>query len=253
MVRYAIITGASSGFGKAISSVLAEEGFKLILLARREDKLTLVKNDLQAKGFDAITYTLDIRNVKDVESWAQSLPNEIKENIEVLINNAGLAVGRSSVEDGLVDDWDRMIDTNLKGLLYVSKAIIPYLRARKKGSLINITSIAGKEAYLGGNVYCASKAAVDHLTKTMRLELAQDQIRVCSIAPGAAETEFSMVRFKGDKEKADEVYKGFDALQAIDIAEAVRFVITRPSHVSIHDMVIMPTAQATASLIYKNQ
>jgi len=169
-----------------------------------------------------------------------------------LINNAGLAVGRGPIDEGLIDDWDRMIDTNVKGLLYVTRAIVPFLKKNKKGHIFNLGSIAGKEVYAGGNVYCASKHAVDALSKAMRIDLVDYNIKVTNIAPGAAETEFSIVRFKGDESTAKSVYSGFEPLAAIDIAETIYFVATRPAHVTINDLTIMPTAQASATVIHKN-
>ncbi|MBM3165189.1 MAG: SDR family NAD(P)-dependent oxidoreductase [Bacteroidetes bacterium] len=247
MVSYAIITGASSGFGAAIARVLAEEGFGLILLARRKDRLEALQQQLLGINPNVITHCLDVRDVKAVEQWCNQVDSSIKERVEVLVNNAGLAAGRNTIDEGLLSDWEEMIDTNLKGLLYVTKAVLPWMKIRNTGIIINITSIAGKEAYPQGNVYCATKAAVDHLTKSMRIDLLPHGIRVSSIAPGAAETEFSLVRFKGDSKAAKAVYQGFQPLVAQDIAETVRFIVTRPPHVSIHDLVIMPAAQASAT------
>lgn len=251
-VKFALVTGASSGFGKEIARVLAQEGYSLILWARRIDRLEQLKKELESDQIQVVVHQVDVRDEAQVLKVISEIPAEHLSNIEVLINNAGLAVGRSSVEDGITDDWERMIDTNLKGLLYVSKAIIPYLKANQSGSIINMGSIAGKEAYPSGNVYCASKAAVDQLTKAMRLDLVMYNIRVGLISPGAALTEFSNVRFKGDVETAQKVYDGFEPLSAMDVAEAVRFMVTRPPHVSIHDLVIMPTAQASATVFNKS-
>jgi len=247
MVSYAIITGASSGFGAAIARVLAEEGFGLILLARRKDRLEALQQQLLGINPNVITHCLDVRDGKAVEQWCNQVDSSIKERVEVLVNNAGLAAGRNTIDEGLLSDWEEMIDTNLKGLLYVTKAVLPWMKIRNTGIIINITSIAGKEAYPQGNVYCATKAAVDHLTKSMRIDLLPHGIRVSSIAPGAAETEFSLVRFKGDLKAAQAVYQGFQPLVAQDIAETVRFIVTRPPHVSIHDLIIMPSAQASAT------
>jgi NADP-dependent 3-hydroxy acid dehydrogenase YdfG len=190
---------------------------------------------------------LDVRDVKAVEQWSQQLPSSIQQRTTVLVNNAGLAAGRNTLDEGVIGDWEEMIDTNLKGLLYVTKAVLPWMKDQKCGTIVNITSIAGKEAYPQGNVYCATKAAVDHLTKSMRMDLLPHGIKVSSIAPGAAETEFSLVRFKGDSRAAKAVYQGFQPLVAQDIAETLRFIVTRPPHVSIHDVVIMPSAQASAT------
>jgi NADP-dependent 3-hydroxy acid dehydrogenase YdfG len=252
MVKYALITGASSGFGAAIASSLAKEGYGLILTARRLDRLIALKETLSQDSPDIIIGQLDVRDRAAVNQWVDALEDHVKQNLSVLINNAGLAAGRSTIDQGLASDWEQMIDTNLTGLLYVSQAVIPLLKARKEGLIINITSIAGKEAYPQGNVYCATKAAVDQLTKGMRMDLLPFGIRVSSIAPGAAETEFSLVRFKGDEDQASAVYQGFTPLDAKDIADAVQFIVTRPPHVSIHDLVIMPSAQASATLFKKD-
>jgi len=231
MVKYALITGASSGFGAAIASCLAKEGYGLILTARRLDRLIALKEMLSQDSPDIIIGKLDVRDRAAVNQWVDALEDHVKQNLSVLINNAGLAAGRSTIDQGLASDWEQMIDTNLTGLLYVSQAVIPLLKARKEGLIINITSIAGKEAYPQGNVYCATKAAVDQLTKGMRMDLLPFGIRVSSIAPGAAETEFSLVRFKGDEDQASAVYQGFTPLDAKDIADAVQFIVTRPPHV----------------------
>jgi NADP-dependent 3-hydroxy acid dehydrogenase YdfG len=252
MVKYALITGASSGFGAAIASCLAKEGYGLILTARRLDRLIALKETLSQDSPDIIIGQQDVRDRAAVNQWVDALEDHVKQNLSVLINNAGLAAGRSTIDQGLASDWEQMIDTNLTGLLYVSQAVIPLLKARKEGLIINITSIAGKEAYPQGNVYCATKAAVDQLTKGMRMDLLPFGIRVSSIAPGAAETEFSLVRFKGDEDQASAVYQGFTPLDAKDIADAVQFIVTRPPHVSIHDLVIMPSAQASATLFKKD-
>lgn len=247
MVNYAIITGASSGFGAAMARVLAEEGFGLVLLARRVERLEALQEELKSLAPEILTYGLDIRDIKAVELWSEQLPSNIQKNTTLLVNNAGLAAGRNTLDEGVLSDWEQMIDTNLKGLLYVTKAVLPWMKDQRSGTIVNITSIAGKEAYPQGNVYCATKAAVDQLTKSMRMDLLPHGIRVSSIAPGAAETEFSLVRFKGDAAAAKAVYQGFQPLVAQDIAETLRFIVTRPSHVSIHDVVIMPSAQASAT------
>ena len=252
MVKYALITGASSGFGAAIASSLAKEGYGLILTARRLDRLIALKETLSQESPDIIIGKLDVRDRAAVNQWVDALEDHVKQNLSILINNAGLAAGRSTIDQGLASDWEQMIDTNLTGLLYVSQAVIPLLKARKEGLIINITSIAGKEAYPQGNVYCATKAAVDQLTKGMRMDLLPFGIRVSSIAPGAAETEFSLVRFKGDEDQASAVYQGFTPLDAKDIADAVQFIVSRPPHVSINDLVIMPSAQASATLFKKD-
>lgn len=252
MVKYAFITGASSGFGTAIASVLAKEGYGLVLTARRLNRLKELKETLSGISPDIIIGSVDVRDRLAVNTWVDLLPAEVKKNLEILVNNAGLAAGRAPIDQGDVSDWEQMIDTNLTGLLYVSKAVIPLMKSRQSGKIINITSIAGKEAYSQGNVYCATKAAVDHLTKAMRIDLLPYGINVSAIAPGAAETEFSLVRFKGNSDQADAVYKGYTPLQAKDIAETVQFIVTRPPHVCIQDLIIMPSAQASATVFKKD-
>ena len=204
-----------------------------------------------AHDVDIVTLSFDVREQQAVENAINLISEKVKNKLEILINNAGLAVGKGPIDNGIIDDWERMIDTNIKGLLYVSNAVIPVLKSNAKGHIINIGSIAGKEVYPGGNVYCASKHAVDALSKAMRIDLVSHQIKVTNIAPGAAETEFSVVRFKGNKEAADAVYSGFDPLTAIDIAETVYFAATRPAHVNLNDIVIMPTAQASSTILNK--
>jgi len=249
--KIALITGASSGIGEATARLLALNGYDLILTARREDRLKKVTSEIKSQtGRKILELIFDVRNNAEVQENIASLKDAWK-NVDVLINNAGLAAGLSSIKDGLINDWERMIDTNIKGLLYVSKSVIPLMVERKSGHIINIGSIAGKEVYPNGNVYCATKYAVDALTQGMRMELLASKIKVTSICPGAAETEFSTVRFHGDKEKARNVYKGFTPLYASDIAEAILWVVTRPSHVNINDMLIMPTSQANATTILR--
>jgi 3-hydroxy acid dehydrogenase/malonic semialdehyde reductase len=251
MKGYAFITGASSGFGKAIAETLANEGYNLVIAARRTERLEELKTLLSRLAIDIRILTMDVRNENEVQQAVSSLPQDVQDRIEILINNAGLAVGRGPIDQGISDDWDRMIDTNVKGLLYVTKAVVPYLKKQQHGHIVNIASIAGKEVYPGGNVYCASKHAVDALSRSMRIDLVQYGIKVTNIAPGAAETEFSIVRFKGDQQTADSVYEGYDALQAQDIADSVLFAVTRPAHVNISDITIMPTAQASATIVHK--
>lgn len=253
MEKYVFITGATSGFGEACAQIFAENSWNLILTGRREDRLTALKNRLQ-KEYDIDVHTLcfDVREEAEVFNSVESLPNNVKTKINILINNAGLAVGRGPIDEGLIDDWDRMIDTNVKGLLYSTRAVVPYLKKNKRGHIFNLGSIAGKEVYPGGNVYCASKHAVDALSKAMRIDLVEYGIKVTNIAPGAAETEFSLVRFKGDESTAKSVYKGFEPLVAKDIADTIYFVATRPAHVTINDLTIMPTAQASATVFHKS-
>ena len=251
MDQFAFITGATSGFGEATARVLSQNGYSLILMARRQDRLEKLKGELSSEKCKVILIQTDVRNENDVLKSVNSLPNEVKSNIQILVNNAGLAVGRGPIESGITDDWERMIDTNIKGLLYVTKAVVPFLIANKSGHIVNIASIAGKEVYPGGNVYCATKHAVDALSRSMRIDLVQYGIKVTNIAPGAAETEFSIVRYKGDSETANSVYNGYEPLVAQDIAETILFVVTRPAHVTINDLTIMPTAQASASVLWK--
>lgn len=252
MKNIAVITGASSGFGKAIAYRFAENGFDLILTARRADLLESIKSDLKQKfGINVLALCFDVRDEHQVENAHDNIPKEWR-NWSVLVNNAGLAVGRESLENGLSDDWNRMIDTNVKGLLYITRTFVRFMKENKKGTIINIGSIAGKETYAGGNVYSATKFAVDALTKSMRIDFLPYNIRVSQIAPGAAETEFSLVRFKGDADKASSVYDGYTPLSADDIADAAWFIASRPQHVCINDMVIMPTAQANATTFHKN-
>ena len=251
MDKFAFVTGATSGFGEATARLLAKNGYSLILMARRMERLEILKHDLSSENCKVYMLQTDVRNENEVIQAVNSLPDEVKSNIRVLVNNAGLAVGRGPIELGISDDWERMIDTNIKGLLYVTKAVVPFLIANKSGHIVNIASIAGKEVYPGGNVYCATKHAVDALSRSMRIDLVQYGIKVTNIAPGAAETEFSIVRFKGNSETANSVYDGYEPLVAQDIAETILFVVTRPAHVTINDLTIMPTAQASASVLWK--
>ena len=250
MSKIALVTGATSGIGKATAQILAKNNYKIILCGRREDRLLELKNELLAFT-EVHTLSFDVRDKKAVFESVDSLP-ETFSKIDVLINNAGNAHGLDSIQNGDLDDWDAMIDINVKGLLYVSKAIIPKMIAQKSGHIINIGSIAGKEVYANGNVYCASKHAVDALNQAMRIDLNPFGIRVGAIHPGAVETEFSEVRFKGNSERAANVYNGFEPLRAEDIADIIHFVISRPYHVNIADLLVLPTAQASATIINKS-
>jgi NADP-dependent 3-hydroxy acid dehydrogenase YdfG len=249
--KIAFITGASAGIGAATAKLLASQQYNLILAARRVDALKELANQLNAQfGIQTLVVKLDVRNRKEVQETIAGFPAEWQK-INVLVNNAGLASGLSSIDEGDIDDWDVMIDTNVKGLLYVTRHVIPLMKNNESGHIINIGSIAGKEVYANGNVYCATKHAVDALNKAMRLELSKFPIKVTAIHPGAVETEFSVVRFHGDKDKADKVYEGFENLVAEDIAEAIWFAISRPAHVNINELTIMPTAQPVASVIHR--
>lgn len=249
--RVVMITGATAGFGEATAHIFAANGYDLILTGRRAERLEQLKKVLETKGVQVKTLAFDVREEEAVFGAVDSLSDDWKQRLTILVNNAGLAVGRGPIDSGLTDDWNRMIDTNVKGLLYVTRAVAPILKQNGGGHIVNVASTAGKEVYAGGNVYCATKHAVDALSRAMRLDLVHDGIKVSNIAPGAAETEFSMVRFKGDAQMADSVYDGYDPLLAEDIADAIFYVCTRPKHVCIDDLVIKPTAQANSTTFYK--
>ena len=250
-MKTALITGATSGIGRAIALRLAKEKFALILTARRNDRLQALKqvieHDYETK---ALTLCFDVRVYSQVETAINSLPDEWK-TIDVLVNNAGLAAGLDPIHTASLSDWEQMIDTNIKGLLYITRVISPTMVARKSGHIINIGSIAGETVYPNGVVYCATKHAVKALSQGMRMDFLPYGIRVTEVCPGAVETEFSLVRFKGDQQRADQVYRGFTPLVAEDIAEAVCFAVSQPPHVTIQDLLIMPTAQAAATMIHK--
>ena len=250
MSKIALVTGATSGIGEATAMIFAENGIDVIITGRREDRLNILKNKLQAMNVRVLSLCFDVRSEDDVASNLGNLPSDWKD-VDILVNNAGLAAGLSTFQDGDSDDWNRMIDTNIKGLIYVTRTISPGMIERQKGHIINIGSIAGKEVYPNGNVYCATKHAVDAITKGMRIDMLPHNIKVTQVCPGAVETEFSIVRFHGDKERADKVYEGFDNLVAKDIADCIWFVVSRPPHVNINDMVVMPTAQASGSIFSK--
>lgn len=251
MSKIALVTGATAGIGKAVAKVLADNGYNLIITGRREKILSEVAKEIEKSGVRVLPLSFDVRSLNEVEHYLGNLPVQWQA-IDVLINNAGLAVGLNPLNEGVVDDWERMIDTNVKGLLYVTKIVSNLMiRNWKGGHIVNLCSIAGKEVYPNGNVYCASKHAVDALTKGMRMDFIKYGIRVSQICPGAVETEFSQVRFKGDMERAANVYKGFEPLKGEDIANAIMFMINCPPHVNINDMTIMPTAQANSSIFNK--
>ena len=249
MNKIALITGATAGFGEAIANTFAKNNFDLIITGRRTERLEKLKTSLESEfQVKVLTLSFDVRDQSAVKSNLNSLPKEWK-SIDALINNAGLASGLNHIQDGDIEDWDRMIDTNVKGLLYVSKSIIPLMIERKKGHIINIGSTAGKEVYENGNVYCASKHAVDAISKGMRIDLLGTGIKVTQIAPGAAETEFSLVRFHGDEARAKAAYNGYQPMTPNDIAEQVYYVTTLPENLCINDMVITSLAQANSYYI----
>lgn len=244
--KIALITGATAGIGHETAFLLAQNNYNLILTGRRKERLESIKKELES-NFNCKVQILnfDIRKRAEVENALWSLPDEWK-SIDVLINNAGLAAGLGPVNSADMDDWENMIDTNIKGLLFTTRIVSPWMVKRHSGHIINLSSIAGKEVYPNGSVYCGTKHAVAAITKAMRIELMPSGIKVSSIAPGAVETEFSLVRFNGDEKKAAQVYKGFTPLRAKDIAETILFIITRPAHVNIDDLLIMPINQASA-------
>ncbi len=249
--KTALITGATSGIGRATAQLFAANQINLILCGRRQDRLEALQNDLGAKTKVHIL-NFDVRDKDAVLSSIHNLPEEFS-NIDILINNAGNAHGLEPINDGSVEDWDAMLDINVKGLLYVSKAIIPQMVSKKSGHIINIGSTAGKEVYPKGNVYCASKHAVDAINQGMRMDLNPYGIRVGAVNPGLVETEFSKVRFKGDDVRAETVYSGYQPLKPEDIADIIHFVVTRPYHVNIADLVVMPTAQASSTILNKKE
>jgi 3-hydroxy acid dehydrogenase/malonic semialdehyde reductase len=251
MSKVALITGATAGFGNATARIFAQNGLNLIITGRRIERLQELEKELTTTfKIKVLSLCFDVRNQSEVENALGNLPAGWS-NIDILVNNAGLAAGFSTIDNGSVEDWETMIDTNIKGLLYVSRIILPGMKERRSGHVINIGSVAGKETYRFGNVYCATKHAVDSLTKAMRIDLLPFKIKVTGICPGAAETEFSLVRYKGDVDKANSVYKGFEPLVAQDIAEIIWFAVNRPWHVNLNDIVVTPTAQANTFYIEK--
>lgn len=250
MNKTAFITGATSGIGKSTAILFALNGINLVLCGRRQERLDALKKEL-GKEIQVHTLNFDVRNKEAVMEAVASLPKEF-EQIDILINNAGNAHGMDPIQEGSTDDWDAMLDINVKGLLYVSKALMPQMIERKSGHIINIGSTAGKEVYPKGNVYCASKHAVDAINQGMRIDLNPYGIRVGAVNPGLVETEFSKVRFKGDEDRAENVYKGYQPLQSEDIAEIIHFVVTRPYYVNIADLTVMPTAQASSTILNKD-
>lgn len=249
MSRIALITGATSGIGRATAEAFADLDYRLILCGRRQDRLDEIQHQLSSQT-DVTTLNFDVRDWIDVEEAISTLPNEWKA-IDILVNSAGNAHGMSAIQDGDPNDWDQMIDGNVQGLLYVSRAVIPGMVERKRGHIVNLSSVAGKETYANGTVYCASKAAVEALSTGMRLDLTQHGIKVTNVAPGAVKTEFSVVRFKGDTERADKIYQGFTPLSAEDIADTIVYAVTAPAHVTIADLTILASAQAGAMTIHR--
>jgi len=251
MAKIALITGATAGIGEATAELFAREGYNLILTGRRTDRLDKLAARLNKKyNVEVAVSSFDVRNRDEVVENLEGLPAKWKK-VNVLINNAGLSQGLDPIDKGDMDDWDRMIDTNVKGLLYVTKIVSNWMITNGHGHIVNLGSIAGIDVYANGNVYCASKHAVDALNKAMRLDLLPHGIKVTVVHPGAVETEFSMVRFKGDEKRAKKVYEGFDALSADDVAETIWFAVSRPAHVNINELVVMPTAQANGSTIFR--
>lgn len=243
-----LVTGATSGIGKAIAEIFAANKYNVIITGRRKERLDVLAAELTEKySVKVLPLCFDVRDKQAVEQELNAIPADWKK-INILVNNAGLAVGLGSIQEGVVDDWERMIDTNIKGLLYVSRTIAPLMISNGVGHIINIGSVAGKETYANGNVYCATKHAVDSLSKAMRIDMVQHGIKVTAINPGMVETEFSLVRFKGDEERAKKVYQGITPLSPNDIAETVYWTASRPAHVTINDIVVMPTAQASATV-----
>ena len=251
MKKTVLITGATSGIGLSCARIFTKNNFNIIITGRRKERLGKISQEIAEEfGVEVKTLSFDIRQKDLVFDAVDKLKGQ-GINIDILINNAGLASGLNTLQDGDIDDWEKMIDTNIKGLLYMSRAVLPMMINNESGHIINIGSIAGKEVYPNGNVYCGTKHAVDAITKGMRIDAVKHGIKVSQLAPGAVETEFSVVRFHGDKQKADSVYKGFQPLTPDDIADAVFYVANTPKHVNINDMVIMPTAQASAVVIHK--
>lgn len=245
--KIALITGATAGIGKASAWVFAQQGWSLILTARRQQLLEQIAQEIaQTCGVQTLPLCFDVRSRTETENALQNLPEQWQ-NIDLLLNNAGLAQGLNDFQEGNFDDWEAMIDTNIKGFLYVARLIAPLMAARNTGHIINVGSVAGKEAYAKGHVYCATKFAVDALTKAMRIDLLKHKVKVSSVSPGAVETDFSIVRYKGDTERAAQVYKGYTPLTAEDIADAVWYIASRPPHVVIQDVVLTPLAQASAT------
>ncbi|HUS87664.1 MAG TPA: SDR family oxidoreductase [Bacteroidales bacterium] len=251
MNKIVLITGATSGIGESAARLFAKNRYQIIITGRREDRLNLLEKELSTEyNARVLKLCFDVRDLNQVTDSLGSLPEQWQE-VDILVNNAGLAVGLNHIHEGVVEDWERMIDTNIKGLLYVTRTISPGMVQRGRGHIINIASVAGKEAYEYGNVYCATKFAVDALSKSIRIDLLKHGIKVTNIAPGLVETEFSIVRFKGDKGKASAPYNGLKPLSGDDIADVIYYCATLPEHVTINDILVMPTSQASANHYYR--
>jgi NADP-dependent 3-hydroxy acid dehydrogenase YdfG len=249
--KIVFITGASSGIGKATATAFAKLGANLILAARRIDRLNEISSDLKKK-YKIKTYLikLDVRSYIAVKKEVSNLPSKWKK-IDILINNAGLSRGLNKIQDGVLSDWEEMLDTNVKGLLYISKEVISLMLKNKSGHIINIGSVAGHEVYIGGNVYCASKHAVDALTKGMRMDLVDTPVKISTIDPGLVNTEFNLVRYHGDKKRADNTYTGMQPLTPENVAEAIEFIATRDDNINVAEMIIMPKAQASSMVVHR--
>jgi len=246
-----LVTGATAGIGRETAKLFAKEGCNLILTGRRSSRLAELKSELESAHQIAVSiHSFDISDRKSCEEFVSSIPEEFRE-IDILVNNAGVGRGMDKLHEGNMDDWEEMIDTNVKGLLYVTRLIVPGMVKQNSGHIINVGSIAGQEVYPGGNIYCASKHAVHAISQALRMELVDTPLRVTEIAPGMVETEFSVVRFHGDRERADNVYKGLDPLTGADIADLIVFSASRPAHVQINEVIVMPTAQATATIAHR--
>lgn len=249
--KIAYITGATSGIGEACAHKFAAAGWNLVITGRRLERLLAIENELVQKySCEVLSQCYDVRNLEEVKLAISSLDDKWSK-VDVLVNNAGLAVGRGPIQEGVYDDWERMIDTNIKGLLYVTREMLPHLIKNGKGHIINVASLAGIETYGGGNVYCGTKHAVRAMSRSMRIDLVQHGIKVSTVSPGAADTEFSLVRYKGNQDLADKTYEGFTPLSAEDIAESVYFMASQPAHVNIEEIFILPTAQATSTIIHR--
>ena len=247
-----LVTGATAGFGEATARLFAQNDWNIIITGRRKERLEKLESELKSTyKVDVLSLCFDVRNLEEVKQAIASLSGNWK-NIDVLVNNAGLAAGRGPIQEGVYDDWERMIDTNIKGLIYMIREVTPLMMERNQGHIINVASLAGWEAYGGGNIYCGTKHAVRAISRSARVDLLPHHIKVSVISPGAAETEFSLVRYNGDAERAKAVYEGFQPLNAEDIANSIYFMATQPAHVNIEEIFILPTAQATATTVFKD-